>query len=59
MPTYNPKELTDPLDKAAWMLSEQFNENAPLGWTRYRRIIRYIVRDQELMKLLTELQESR
>ena len=35
--TYNMEEINkNPVDELAFTLSEIMNDNAPIGWTRYR-----------------------
>ncbi len=41
-PTYDREEIDrDPVTKLAFSLSEQFNDNAPIGWVQYMPIAKY------------------
>ena len=42
-------------DKAASILSEIMNDNAPLGWERYRGIVHFIAKNDKLMLHLNSL----
>jgi hypothetical protein len=50
--------LTDK-DQAAKILCEIIDDNAPIGWERYRPIARLIACNDELMSILKNLQDEK
>jgi len=55
---YSKPDMTNPTDRLAHVLSEMHNDNAPLGWERYRSLanllmakfpITDIVRDERFL----------
>ena len=55
MKPYN-EETADLQDKAAFILSEIMNDNAPIGWERYRGYSYFIANNHELMRLLNKIE---
>ena len=45
-------------DQAAKILCEIIDDNAPLGWEKYRGFVRCIVCNNDLMQILLKLSES-
>ena len=54
---YN-EETADSLDKAAFILSEIIDDNAPLNWTKFRAYASYIARNDKLMDELAKLKKG-
>jgi hypothetical protein len=50
MPIYTKPDETDPVDKLAHWLSEIHNDNAPIGWERYRPLAQSLRRRFHLIE---------
>lgn len=50
-PTYIKSEIdSNPIWKLAFMLSEFNNDNAPLGWSKYINLARYLIDNFDMVK---------
>lgn len=49
------KETAPTDDRAAWILCQIIDDDAPLRWMRYRGIAKCIAANKELMRELQEL----
>lgn len=54
-PTYNLEEIKqNPTWHAAWILSEWYNDSAPIGWARYMPVAASIVKGLAIVKVPDE-----
>ena len=58
--TYEPfnKETAPPTDRVAWALCQILDDNAPIGWTRYRFAAECIAKNEEIMADLVEVRDN-
>lgn len=52
--SYDP-ETASTVDRAAWVLCQIIDDNAPMGWTRYRFFAECIATNPRLMEDLKKL----
>lgn len=45
---YSAPDMNNPVDKLAHWMSEVDNDNAPLGWEKYRNLARFVIDEFEL-----------
>lgn len=50
--------MNDPLDEIAHILSEIMNDNAPIGWERYRGFAGFVLHNERLLQLMRKAQEA-
>lgn len=56
--TYN-EETANATDKAAWILCQIIDDDAPMRWTRYRFAAGCIANNDELQKALAEIKKEK
>jgi hypothetical protein len=58
-PTYDQKEIdADPIMRLAFQLSEQFNDHAPVGWSRFLPVAHRCLAEARHVRLLIEADQS-
>jgi len=53
------KETANATDRAAWILCQIIDDDAPMRWTRYRFVAGCIATNKELQEALVEIAKER